>query len=317
MNQRPKMYPGFLMKLTARQAMQRALQLLLVLALIAMLPSLISQTTTILTQADPTALLTDLSDRLTKVQLDSGLEGEALETELLRVLADFSPQLEAYIQEKLPITAITTVATLVLGPMLMIPLIYGCLLAIRKQEFSLSQPLSRLRAGLKALGVSLLSALKTLLWMLPGYAVMIVGALLGMAVPVLGEVLLWGGMAAAIVMGIQAAFRYMMAPYVLADQPGMGVRACIRRSCEIMQRRKFELFALRISYIGWELLLSLAQSLLMGLLGTVLGMTIAMALNLVLQVYIICGQAVFYEVYANGPATMEKAPAEPAPDELN
>ncbi len=310
-----KVIPSFFFRLKARTAMKPVLQTLLLLALIAMLPSLISQTVTILTGANPSHLLAEFSASVAKLEADSGLEGEALDAALLDTLMAFAPQAEAFLTEKGPLVIGTNALTLILGPVLMLPLLYGALLALRKQPFTLAEPLSRVRVGLKALGVSLMSTLKTVLWMLPGYAVLIAGVLLAMAVnESIGMLLTSAGGIAATVMGVMAAFRYMMAPYVLADKPDAKVMACIRRSCEIMAHRKFELFGLRLSYLGWELLLSLAQSLLMGLLGSIIGMTLGMALNLVLQVYIFCGEAAFYEAYANGVDPV-KMPMPDAPQE--
>lgn len=51
-----------------------------------------------------------------------------------------------------------------------------------------------------------------------------------------------------------AALRYAMAPYLLADYPDDGAAAAVRRSVEMMQGRKWELFKLQFSFIGWYLL---------------------------------------------------------------
>ena len=48
--------------------------------------------------------------------------------------------------------------------------------------------------------------------------------------------------------------RYAMAPYLLADYPDDGAGAAVRRSVEMMQGRKWELFKLQLSFIGWYLL---------------------------------------------------------------
>lgn len=57
--------------------------------------------------------------------------------------------------------------------------------------------------------------------------------------------------------GIIAAYRYRMAIYLLIDHPEMSVMACLRESKRIMKGRKWELFVLDISFIGWELLASM------------------------------------------------------------
>jgi len=57
--------------------------------------------------------------------------------------------------------------------------------------------------------------------------------------------------------GIVAAYRYRMAIYLLIDHPEMSVMECIRQSKRLMKGRKWELFMLDLSFIGWELLGSL------------------------------------------------------------
>ena len=116
----------------------------------------------------------------------------------------------------------------------------------------------------------------------------------------------WGlivGFVASIVMGIMASYRYAMAVYVMADDPTTKIRDCVRRSCEVMKKRKMELFTLELSFIGWSLLLSLAQSMLLNF-GTVIAMTLTMFASLFLNVYKNCAQAAFYQEYAVGPVVL-------------
>lgn len=60
--------------------------------------------------------------------------------------------------------------------------------------------------------------------------------------------------------------RYAMAPYLLADAPDDGAAAAVRRSVEMMRGRKWELFKLQFSFIGWYIL----QILLSGIVLAVL-----------------------------------------------
>ena len=62
--------------------------------------------------------------------------------------------------------------------------------------------------------------------------------------------------------------RYAMAPYLLADRPDDGPSPAIRRSVEMMRGRKWELFKLEFSFIGWNLLqfLLLSAALLLSLI---------------------------------------------------
>ena len=48
--------------------------------------------------------------------------------------------------------------------------------------------------------------------------------------------------------------RYSMAPYLLADRPDDGASLAIRRSVEMMRGRKWELFKLQLSFLGWQLI---------------------------------------------------------------
>ena len=54
--------------------------------------------------------------------------------------------------------------------------------------------------------------------------------------------------------GIIAAYRYSMAPYLMAEYPEMGIREAVNRSKELMQGNKGRLFCLDFSFIGWWLL---------------------------------------------------------------
>lgn len=54
--------------------------------------------------------------------------------------------------------------------------------------------------------------------------------------------------------------RYAAAPYLLADFPDDGASAAVNRSVEMMRGRKWELFKLQFSFIGWYLLQFLLSS---------------------------------------------------------
>ena len=57
-----------------------------------------------------------------------------------------------------------------------------------------------------------------------------------------------------IVPGIVASYRYALAPYLMAENPDMGVMEAIARSKELMNGNKWRLFCLDLSFIGWTLL---------------------------------------------------------------
>lgn len=103
--------------------------------------------------------------------------------------------------------------------------------------------------------MELLIILRVFLWVLLLAMVLTILVLLAPspAVYVLGIVLLY--IAVVVIM-----LRYAMAPYLLADYPDDGAGAAVNRSVEMMRGRKWELFKLQFSFIGWYLL----QSLLYG-----------------------------------------------------
>ena len=57
-----------------------------------------------------------------------------------------------------------------------------------------------------------------------------------------------------IIPGIMKAFSYALTPYILLDEPELTARQTITRSCEIMQGRRWKLFCLYLSFIGWGIL---------------------------------------------------------------
>lgn len=63
---------------------------------------------------------------------------------------------------------------------------------------------------------------------------------------------LWGLL--FVIPGIIKGYSYAMAPYILADNPGMGVLEAIDTSRNIMEGNKWRLFCLDLSFIGWHIL---------------------------------------------------------------
>jgi uncharacterized membrane protein len=308
--------PSYAFRARARAAMKPVMSVLIVVALIATLPSILSSSLTMLTGASPDQVLTNFSNRTMQVkekygldastdELPAGIDENALAADVLRVYDTFYTESETFVREKGPIVIALTVMTILLSPVLQLGLISALLHALRRQEFSVAIVFSRLRIYPKALGLTLLLGLKYLMWMLPGIAVMVLGFFLPAEASLLVMLL---GMAAMIVPVIPAVYRYAMATYILADAPETGVLACIRRSKEIMQGRKMELFSLELSFIGWGLLAIYAEALLTGMLGTVLGMTLGQFASLLVTVYTQCSIAAFYQEYAVGPLPSAEAP---------
>ena len=57
-----------------------------------------------------------------------------------------------------------------------------------------------------------------------------------------------------IIPGIIKAFSYSLTPYIIMDEPELTAKQAISRSCEIMQGRRWKLFCLYFSFIGWGIL---------------------------------------------------------------
>ena len=57
-----------------------------------------------------------------------------------------------------------------------------------------------------------------------------------------------------IVPGILAAYRYRLAPYLMAENPNLGIREAVNMSKELMAGHEWRLFCLDLSFIGWRIL---------------------------------------------------------------
>lgn len=301
------MIPAFEFRRRARVAMKPLMPILLIVALIAALPSLINDAVILIADADPNQLTSTFTNRLLQVVEGAGLTqsevlGEVavdevqLAKDILAVQEGYLADVKTFLKEKGWLVGALSLMVMVLGPVLNLGLINANLHALRKQEFTALIALSRMKYILKAVGLMLLVAVRVFLWMLPGLLVTLSALFVDANMATL---LMIVGAVAMIVLGIMASYRYAMAVYILADEPATKLRACVRRSCEVMNKRKFELFSLEISFVGWSLLLTMVQSMLMNF-GPVIGMTLSMFASLFLTVYTNCAQAAFYQEYAVG-----------------
>lgn len=64
-----------------------------------------------------------------------------------------------------------------------------------------------------------------------------------------------------IVPGIIASYRYRLAPYLMTENPGLGIREAVNMSKELMAGHKWRLFCLDLSFIGWGILSALTCSI--------------------------------------------------------
>lgn len=318
------MIPSFEFRRRAREAMKPLMSVLLVVALIASLPSLISNAVTLIADADPSTLLNTFVDRVTQVMEKHGLTnpqaaGELvideaqLEADLLAVQDAYFADTMTFAKEKGPLVLGLSLMVLIASPVLTLGMINALLHVLRKKEFTAGIVLSRVKYLLKALGLELLIAWKLFVWMLPGVMLMSASLFLPRTLMTLTMIV---GLAALVIMGVRAGYSYALSVFVLADEPETRIRDCIRRSRNVMQGRRMEMFSLEISFLGWQILLSYVQLMLMGF-GAIIGLTLGMFASLFLTVYINCAKTAFYQEYAVGPVVVPEAEQTPETDDLN
>ena len=288
--------PAYEFRRRARAAMKPIMPLLLVVAMIASLPSLIGQTVTLLTGADPNAMLAEYytQERMTAITSGDAAAVQAASQEIMDGVT-------AFFQEKAPFMVITTLITWLLSPVLTLGFNHTLIKTLRREEIAVTTVLARLPLFFKAIGLNLMIFLRLVLWMLPGMALSMFGAVVTLLEPSIGGLLMLAAMAVMFVLMIRAMYSYRLATYIMADVPETGINASIRRSKEVMKGRRMELFGLEFSFLGWRLLLSMGQSMLLGLFGGVLGMTLGMFASLFLQTYLSMAETAFYQEYAVGP----------------
>ena len=302
------MIPSFEFRRRAREAMKPVLSVLLLVTLIAMLPSLISQTITLIAGSDPSAAMTELytEERITAMMSEDAEISAAAAQEILDGVNGFFTQ-------KWPFITLTSAITLIFGPVLLLGYNHTLLKTLRREEITVTTVLARLPLFFKAIGLNLMVALRLLLWMLPGAALSLLGAFVLLFEPVVGVLLMVAAMVVMFVLMIRKMYSYRLSTYVMADVPESGINAAIRRSTEVMKGRRMELFGLELSFIGWRLVLSIGQTLLLVLFGNVLGLTLGMFASFVLQMYVYMAEAAFYQEYAIGPVSFP----ETGTDDLN
>ena len=64
-----------------------------------------------------------------------------------------------------------------------------------------------------------------------------------------------------IIPGIIKSLSYAMTPYIMAEHPNLTASEAINRSKELMDGHKGDLFLLRLTFIGWDILAALTLNL--------------------------------------------------------
>ena len=281
------MIPNALLRLKARQALKPMLPVILLCALIANLPSLATQTVSVLTDSNPMNYL---------------LSQASTDAELMAILGDdarLAAMLQKYAASPSRLASLgLSVLSWLLSPVLTLGLTWCLLELLRGHEISVGTVFARLGAFWRSIGLNLLTAVKLLVWSLPGMAVMFAGMMLLLLTgSSLSLTLYFAGLTLMIVLMVRAMLHYTMAPVFLADEPERGVRGSLRASIDMMRTRKMALFSLMLSFILWMMILSMLTSFLSAMLGMVIASTISMLLQLMLSVYMQTSICAFYEAY--------------------
>lgn len=64
-----------------------------------------------------------------------------------------------------------------------------------------------------------------------------------------------------VIPGIIAALRYAMTPFIMAEHPELTASEGIQRSKELMEGHKMDLFILRLTFLGWDILCALTLNI--------------------------------------------------------
>ncbi len=209
---------------------------------------------------------------------------------------------------------------------------------------------SRMRMTFKAFGLNMWLTLKTFLWMLPGYGLMMLAfiVLIVLVMIVYSGVdlatlpftletfiivvysLMGVGIVLMLALGLPASYRYMLSLYILADKPDTRVFDCVKQSKTMMKGHKWQAFKLIIPIFlvmfvmmmvmavafGAPMNLVAASPLLVSLLGIgMLVVYLALALYYSVRMYL-CYTIFYLKRVEEQPAAEEPAPAlEAAPAE--
>ena len=205
----------------------------------------------------------------------------------------------------------------------------------RGEKITIGQVFSRMKHCLKALGLSLWTGLKIILWALPGYALILAFAVIAASTVIdstaavseetlaFMTILPFAAIIVVLALVVPAALRYMLSTYVLADEPETSIFTCVKDSKALMKGHKWQAFKLAVPTVLIMYLMVLLAALvisvvltllenisatLTGIVGVVLFLGVA-ALMLYYIIRIALGYCIFYLNRENENAPVE----EPAP----
>ncbi len=201
-------------------------------------------------------------------------------------------------------------------PFLNIGRMYFHLRVLRGVQAGVQDVFSRASCFIKAIVLEILTVIKVVLWTLPGFAVMLGGALLYVQVRGVSEgvfTFIYSlGMGAMLFLGVRANLHYLMAPVIMADVPEKGPVVCLKESIGMMRKKVFPLFSLLVSFVLYMLLEDIVVNLIAAISYPV-GLVINLALSLVLTAWMNTALCGYYEVRRGA----EQKTFEEEPTELN
>ena len=113
-----------------------------------------------------------------------------------------------------------------------------------------------------------------------------------------------------VIPAVFAWYRYRLAVYLLIDNPQLNPFQCILLSGRMMRGRKWEMFLLDLSFLGWWLLASLPMSI-----GTALGGILPMILGFLGSAAILAWLVPYHELSCVGFYEAVKTPIQSIPPE--
>lgn len=300
------MIDNFTLRRVARNALKTQLPIALVIALVATLPTLLVSVIGMVTGADPQIYLTTLiNDNHSPLNaaMQSGAVGELV------------AELERYVLNEGLLLLLLNILAGVAASVFSLGLLHALQETLRGHDITVGLVFSRLSVFHKAVGVSVIVALRLVLWSLPGLVLMVGGSFLSLNpdTAAIGAPLSYVGMVLSLFLGLRANYSYLLSNYILADKPETGVLESIRTSVRQMQGKRMQLFSLEINFMIW----TWAAVMLGGLIGGVLGSTIGMALQLLVLVFQKTSVSAFYMVYAGERSQMNGHGEQQASEEEN
>jgi len=109
----------------------------------------------------------------------------------------------------------------------------------------------------------------------------------------LTAILLLIAVIATLVLAIMRTYSMIASDYLLARNPNTSVSEIMRTSRAIMKGNRMNFFLLELSFIGWNLLIAVLDSVVLSMAGYTLANVCSMLLSLFLGVYITTAEAAF------------------------